>query len=97
MLDKLKTFIKKTFSQELFAPSRFDDPVALNTEWTAANSGGSNFHSHKLYSADYNRVEFRATQTSVSQSSKNYTRLSNIHAIQLLSEFLGKPVWDAIK
>ena len=44
-----------------FDPSKFNDPIAMQTDWTPVKSGGSSFQSHKLVVTDPNRVEFRAT------------------------------------
>ena len=61
MLKKLKKWIKTAGSIEPFDPSRFNDPLAEFIEWTPHKRGGSNFHTHKMVSVDYNRLEFRAT------------------------------------
>ncbi len=42
-------------------PSRFNDPVALQTLWTPAKGGGANFRTHKLVEVDSGRLEFRAS------------------------------------
>lgn len=63
MFKKLKKFIEKSVFVEPFDPSRFNDSIAMQTEWTAAKSGGSNFHSHKLIRDNYNRIKFRSTLT----------------------------------
>lgn len=44
-----------------FDPATLDDPVALQTEWGPAKSGGTNFRTHQLARADHNRLEFHAT------------------------------------
>ena len=44
-----------------FDPSVFDDPVALETDWTPAASGGASFRTHRLVQPSANRVEFVAT------------------------------------
>ena len=44
-----------------FDPARFGDPLALQTEWTPAKRGGTNFRTHKLASIGPNRIEFRPT------------------------------------
>ncbi len=44
-----------------FDPSIFDDPVALETEWIPAVSGGASFGTHRLIQASANRVEFNST------------------------------------
>ncbi len=40
-------------------PSRFDDPVALKTDWTPAKRGGANFRTHRLVAVRPDRHEFR--------------------------------------
>jgi hypothetical protein len=42
-------------------PSAFDDPVALETEWTPAAPGGASFRTHRLVQPSANRVEFAPT------------------------------------
>lgn len=42
-------------------PSAFDDPLALETSWSPAASGGASFGTHRLRSAGSHRVEFVAT------------------------------------
>lgn len=44
-----------------FDPSRFGDPVALQTAWTPACRGGTNIRTHKLIKPGPNRIEFRAS------------------------------------
>ncbi len=46
---------------EGFDPSVFDDPVALETEWVPAASGGASFRTHRLIQPSANRVEFAPT------------------------------------
>ena len=47
--------------QDPFDPTHLDDPVAMQTEWTPAKSGGANFRTHRLIEVNSNRMEFRAT------------------------------------
>ncbi|MFO7799725.1 hypothetical protein [Rhodohalobacter sp.] len=61
MLEKLKKWIKTAGSIEPFDASRFNDPLAEFIEWTPQKRGGSNFHTHKMVSVDFNRLEFRPT------------------------------------
>jgi hypothetical protein len=61
MLEKLKSFVENIAKAEPFDASRFNDPLALQTTWTPAKSGGSNFHTHRLVEIDHHRLEFRAT------------------------------------
>ena len=41
--------------------SRFDDPVAMETEWTPASKGGTNFRTHKLVQVRPDRMAFVPT------------------------------------
>ncbi|TVR29712.1 MAG: hypothetical protein EA390_09270 [Balneolaceae bacterium] len=61
MLEKLKSFVENIAKVEPFDAARFNDPLALQTTWTPAKSGGSNFHTHRLVEVDNHRLEFRAT------------------------------------
>jgi hypothetical protein len=45
----------------LFDPSVFNDPLALQTEWTPAKGGGANFRTHKLVEIHADRLEFKAS------------------------------------
>jgi len=47
--------------RKTFDPSLFGDPIAMQTDWTPANSGGANFRTHKLVNVNSRRLEFRAT------------------------------------
>lgn len=42
-------------------PSKFEDPVAMKTQWTPAKGGGSSSSTHEFVSFEPNRVEFKAT------------------------------------
>ena len=42
-------------------PSMFDDPVAMQTDWTPAKFGGAHFGTHKLVESNPDRLEFRAS------------------------------------
>jgi hypothetical protein len=44
-----------------FDPSRFGDPIAMQTGWTPVRSGGANFRTHRLVEIDPNRIEFKAS------------------------------------
>lgn len=44
-----------------FDPSCFDDPIAMQTDWTPAKGGGANFGTHKLVEVNSHRMEFRAS------------------------------------
>jgi hypothetical protein len=58
LINKLKNMNRDANS---FDPSKFYDPIAMQTDWTPVKAGGSSFQSHKLVVTDSNRVEFRAT------------------------------------
>jgi hypothetical protein len=64
MFEKIKLSLRKLAElnrKEPFDASRFNDPVALATEWLPAKSGGANFRTHKLKMIDFNRYEFRSS------------------------------------
>lgn len=42
-------------------PSSFNDPVAMQTDWTPANDGGTNAQTHELVMINSERMEFQAT------------------------------------
>ncbi len=44
-----------------FDPSVFDDPVALETEWVPAASGGASFRTHQLIQRSAGCIEFAPT------------------------------------
>ncbi|GAB4254374.1 MAG: hypothetical protein Kow0065_01340 [Methylomicrobium sp.] len=44
-----------------FDPSRFDDPLAMHTDWHPLQRGGANFRTHKLVDLGYGRIEFQAS------------------------------------
>ena len=53
--------LKLTSEQNAFDPSQLNDPVAMQTSWTPAKSGGANFQTHKLVKVNTYRLEFRAS------------------------------------
>lgn len=62
MLKKIKAILKKaTRNSPSFDPAKFNDDVAMKTEWSPLKGGGSNFQTHKLVPVDYTRMEFKAT------------------------------------
>jgi len=62
MLNKLKNLIKEAGQRfENFDTSAFDDPLALQTDWSPLKGGGSNFRTHNLVSDNYNRTAFKAS------------------------------------
>ena len=48
-------------NREMFEPSEFDDPVAMQIDWTPTKLGGKSFRSHKLIEPNSERLEFRLT------------------------------------
>jgi len=44
-----------------FDPTRFDDLVAMQVEWSGVKGGGASFGTHKLVLVSPNRLEFAAT------------------------------------
>ena len=62
MLKKIKAILKSVSkSRPVFDPSKFNDSLAMKTEWSPLKGGGSNFRTHKLVQVDYTRVEFKST------------------------------------
>lgn len=61
MFEKLKNLIQKASQKEPFDASRFNDPVAEETDWTPLKGGGSNFYTHKLVTDGTGRIKFRTT------------------------------------
>ncbi|ABW66575.1 hypothetical protein [Desulfosudis oleivorans] len=61
MLKKLTQALQSMAGQRLhtFDPSSLGDPVALQTGWTPARSGGASFRTHKLVAVNPDRLEFR--------------------------------------
>ena len=55
LIEKLKDLAKRPQVD----PSQFDDPVALQTQWTPLKPGGTNFKTHTLVPAYGQRLEFR--------------------------------------
>ena len=61
MLKELIEKITNLQTANIFDPAVFNDPVALQTAWTPAASGGANFATHKLHIVHPQRVEFRCS------------------------------------
>jgi len=62
MLEAVKRALGRRASQGAgFDPSSIGDPVALETEWNPAKSGGASFCTHRLVQVSANRVEFSST------------------------------------
>jgi hypothetical protein len=61
----LKNFLKKMVGapdeRDTFYPSELGDPVAMQTDWTPATSGGTTFRTHKLVESNPDQLEFRAS------------------------------------
>ena len=60
-----KAFRSLTNNRDSFFPSQFNDPLALEVDWTPARSGGANFQTRKLVKVDPNRIVFRSTITAL--------------------------------
>ncbi|MCA1801517.1 MAG: hypothetical protein LC662_03550 [Rhodothermaceae bacterium] len=68
MRNKIKAFVEQIaahVAQPAFDPSRFNDPLAMNTQWTPLVSGGTNIRTHKLVLIDFNRMEFKPSWGSI--------------------------------
>ena len=48
-------------SHNKFDPKCLNDSIAMQTDWTPMNKGGSNFKTHKLETINPERFEFKAT------------------------------------
>jgi hypothetical protein len=66
MFEKLAQGMQNLYiNQNVFNPARFDDPIALQTDWRRASAGGSNFRTFKLVQVNPYRVEFKTTPGAV--------------------------------
>ncbi len=62
MLEKLiQSRKRRGEGSESFDPSGFDDPLALENEWSPAASGGASFGTHRLIQPSATRIEFAPT------------------------------------
>lgn len=61
MLNKIKVILKNSRQTVPFDPSKFNDSLAMQTEWNPLKGGGSSFQTHKLVQVDYSRLEFKST------------------------------------
>lgn len=62
MLEKLLNKLQDLAKDDIkFDPAKFNDPIAMQTQWTSAKGGGANFRTHKLIEIDPNRLEFKAS------------------------------------
>ncbi|MFC1494382.1 hypothetical protein ACFL6W_03790 [Thermodesulfobacteriota bacterium] len=57
----MRKIMSMTSNRDSFDPSSLNDPLAMQTGWTPAKRGGTNFKTHKLVVIDSNRLEFRAS------------------------------------
>lgn len=55
-----RKLIQKIYTHDI-DPSRFEDPVAAQTDWSPAKGGGSSFTTHKITKVSPYRIEFRAS------------------------------------
>ncbi len=55
-----KKLLQKIYTQNI-DPSRFEDPVAAQTDWSPAKGGGTSFTTHTITKVGSNRIEFRAS------------------------------------
>ena len=46
-------------SSDMIDPTDLDDPVAMQTDWTPAKSGGTSFGTHKVVEPNSDRLEFQ--------------------------------------
>lgn len=58
LMEKMKNMADDRVS---FDPLSLDDPIAMQTDWTPAKSGGANFRTHKLVVVNSDCREFRAS------------------------------------
>jgi hypothetical protein len=62
MLKKIKAILENAGRQSpVFDPTKFNDSLAMETEWSPLKGGGSNFRTHKLVQVDYSRIDFKST------------------------------------
>lgn len=62
MLNQIFSRLKEwAQSGESLDPAKFNDTVAMKTEWTPARGGGTNFRTHKLLKNNSQCLEFKAT------------------------------------
>ncbi len=58
LINQLRKMVGESTS---FDTSRFNDPIAIQTQWVPLKSGGSNFRTHKLVRINNDRIEFKAS------------------------------------
>jgi hypothetical protein len=60
MFEKLAQGMQNLYiHQNVFNPARFDDPIALQTDWMRASAGGSNFRTFKLVQVNPYRLSLK--------------------------------------
>jgi hypothetical protein len=52
-------------NNEFNGTSRFNDPIAMQTDWTPAKRGGASFRTRKLVNVNSNRLEFKASMAAI--------------------------------
>lgn len=66
MFKKLvQKLINMAGTRNVFDPSSFNDPIAMQTKWTPAKGGGASFRTHKLVNINSYRMEFRVSAGAV--------------------------------
>jgi len=66
MFNKFKNIVKRFgVDQKEINPSRFNDPIAIETAWTPLKGGGASFKTHKLVAKHTDRIEFKASVTAI--------------------------------
>lgn len=60
-IEKISQAMRESAAKNAIDPTVFNDPLALQTDWSPTSPGGSNFKTHKLHEAGSHRMEFRAT------------------------------------
>lgn len=62
VFEKMAQNLQNMFNQaKPFNPSVFNDPIAVQTDWTRACPGGTNFRTFKLVQVNPDRIKFRTT------------------------------------
>ena len=58
LMEKLRSMTREPTAYD---PSALGDPIATQTAWTPAKSGGASFRTHRLVEVNPSRMEFRAS------------------------------------
>ncbi len=62
VFEKMAQNLQNMFNEtKPFNPSVFNDPIAVQTDWTRACPGGTNFRTFKLVQVNPDRIKFRTT------------------------------------